>query len=377
MDETNTVTPPPGGADGGGGSAGNGDGATQATAEPQLHRLEFTGTGAEYFRIWIVNLALTVVTLGIYSAWAKVRKLHYFYGSTVLAGSAFGYHGEPLKILKGRAIATVFVAAYFVLGRIAPAAGGLAAVVLTVALPWLVVKSRLFTLRMTSWRGLRFDFRPDYAGAYAAFLGWALLAGITLGILFPRFTYERYKFVVTRARLGATEFGFGARIWPFYKAALGAGAVFIVGVVLAGVAMAMVIAGTKGTAAAIGRGPADLGLLGAVVLYVIALLIATAVLQAGNLNETYGRTTLGPHRLHCELRAGKLARLYLGNALGIVLTLGLFTPWAQLRMAKYRIEALTLEARGSLDEFAAGAAAQQTAATGEEISSLFDVDFGF
>jgi uncharacterized membrane protein YjgN (DUF898 family) len=38
---------------------------------------EFRGTGGEYFRIWIVNLLLTILTLGIYSAWAKVRQLRY------------------------------------------------------------------------------------------------------------------------------------------------------------------------------------------------------------------------------------------------------------------------------------------------------------
>ncbi len=31
----------------------------------QRLRLRFTGTGGEYFRIWIVNLFLTVLTLGI------------------------------------------------------------------------------------------------------------------------------------------------------------------------------------------------------------------------------------------------------------------------------------------------------------------------
>ncbi len=35
--------------------------------------LEFHGSGGEYFRIWIVNLCLTIVTFGIYTAWAKVR----------------------------------------------------------------------------------------------------------------------------------------------------------------------------------------------------------------------------------------------------------------------------------------------------------------
>ena len=65
---------------------------------------EFRGNGGEYFRIWIVNLLLTIVTLGIYSAWAKVRRLRYFYGNTFLDGQSFDYHGQPLAILKGRLI---------------------------------------------------------------------------------------------------------------------------------------------------------------------------------------------------------------------------------------------------------------------------------
>src|SRR5436305_11873488 len=53
-----------------------GDG-TQAA--PRNLPLSFTGSGSEYFRIWIVNALLSIITLGIYSAWAKVRTLQYFY----------------------------------------------------------------------------------------------------------------------------------------------------------------------------------------------------------------------------------------------------------------------------------------------------------
>ncbi len=59
-------------------------------------QLHFTGTGAGYFGIWIVNLLLTIVTLGIYSAWAKVRRLQYFYRHTEIAGSSFDFHGSPI-----------------------------------------------------------------------------------------------------------------------------------------------------------------------------------------------------------------------------------------------------------------------------------------
>jgi uncharacterized membrane protein YjgN (DUF898 family) len=61
----------------------------------------FTGRGGEYFRIWVVNLLLTVLTLGIYSAWAKVRRAKYFWQNTRLEEHVFDYHGVPLAILRG------------------------------------------------------------------------------------------------------------------------------------------------------------------------------------------------------------------------------------------------------------------------------------
>ena len=71
--------------------------------------ITFSATGSEYFRIWIVNLLLSIVTLGIYSAWAKVRRNRYFYSSTHLAGGSFEYHGNAVAILKGRIAAVVLV----------------------------------------------------------------------------------------------------------------------------------------------------------------------------------------------------------------------------------------------------------------------------
>ncbi len=169
-----------------------------------------------------MNLALTILTLGIYSAWAKVRKQRYFYSSTVLAGSSFGYHGDPIKILKGRIIAAVLFGLYFFSGRIS-AYGTLFAVVLVgVLTPWLVVKSRMFALRVTSWRGLRFDFAEDYGGAYQVLLGWLVLGFISFGLLMPRVSRERYRFIVTRSRFGQTPFECEPGIGRFYKTAIAA-----------------------------------------------------------------------------------------------------------------------------------------------------------
>ena len=52
-----------------------------------MQKIEFTGTAKEYFGIALVNLILSIVTLGIYSVWAKVRRETYFKNNTKLARS--------------------------------------------------------------------------------------------------------------------------------------------------------------------------------------------------------------------------------------------------------------------------------------------------
>ncbi|MDR3346857.1 MAG: DUF898 domain-containing protein, partial [Campylobacteraceae bacterium] len=40
-------------------------------------RFEFRGNATDFFAIWFVNLLLSLITLGIYSPWAKVRNNQY------------------------------------------------------------------------------------------------------------------------------------------------------------------------------------------------------------------------------------------------------------------------------------------------------------
>jgi len=82
--------------------------------------LQFDGQGSQYFRIWIVNIALSILTLGIYSTWATVRTRRYFYGKTSLDGTPFQYTAKPIPILIGRIIAFVIFGVYSLLGQFQP-----------------------------------------------------------------------------------------------------------------------------------------------------------------------------------------------------------------------------------------------------------------
>ncbi|HKZ74223.1 MAG TPA: YjgN family protein [Steroidobacteraceae bacterium] len=349
--------------------------AGEQAGEATRYRPEFRGAAQEYFRIWIVNLALTILTLGIYSAWAKVRKLRYFYGNTVLAGSAFGYHGAPLAILKGRLIAAAVGVAYFAATQFSPIATLIIIVLLALAMPWLLVKSRLFAMRMTSWRGLRFTFREDYRGAYAVLLGWGTAAIVSLGLLIPYFLCERFRFVVTRTGYGDQAFACEPSAGRFYKTAFAA-----LGITLGIIVPFVILIAAAGTLAQ-GSGLQQstltaAGITAVILMYVVLFAVVGAYVQSRNLSEVLNHTSLPPHRLHSSLAARPLIWIYLTNILGIVLTLGLYTPWAQIRLARYRLETTEVEVHGSLDAFVASVAATAPSATGEEISELFDADFG-
>ena len=132
--------------------------------------IEFTGSGSEYFRIWIVNLLLTIVTLGFYFPFAKARRLRYFHGNTLVGGHALGFHGDPWKMLRGYVLMLVFGAAYLGAGEISPIAGAVAGVAFALLWPALWQSSLRFRLANTSWRGLRLRFTGSLGGAYAALL---------------------------------------------------------------------------------------------------------------------------------------------------------------------------------------------------------------
>jgi uncharacterized membrane protein YjgN (DUF898 family) len=107
----------------------------------QAMQFEFNGTALRYFGIWIVNLLLTIFTLGIYSAWAKVRTRRYFYGNTLLDGSPFDYLANLISILKGWGIAVVVLLAYNLLTNVFPVTSLLLVPLMLIVLPWVIVRA--------------------------------------------------------------------------------------------------------------------------------------------------------------------------------------------------------------------------------------------
>ena len=345
-----------------------------ALATHQNHPLVFTGKGSEYFGIWIVNLLLSIVTLGIYSAWAKVRRTQYFYRNTRLAGASFDYHGNPLGILKGRLIAFGMLVVYNLAGMAHPYFGLAVGALLLCLLPRLLLKSLQFRLHNSSYRGLRFRFTGQLNDAYIVFLLLPLASLFSLYLLTP-FCHQRIKrYQHNHSAFGQTPFAFDAPVGAFYRLYLKVFGIALVCIILA-VFVISTWLGNPFTTTAGRSDPKTMFLfsLAPLAILVVAFFFIRPFMEARLQNLIWNHTRLDAHRFISTVSARRLFGIMLTNLIGVVLTLGLYRPFAVARLHKYRAEAVTLVAAGSLDDFIAGSEAEINA-VGEETAEMFDVD---
>lgn len=352
----------------------------ETTATRTANSIDFTGKGGEYFRIWIVNLALTLLTLGIYSAWAKVRRMQYFYRNTSLMGNSFDYHGDPMAILKGRIIGVGLLAIYHITISLNIFVGLLVFVLLIAALPWLLQRSICFKLTNSSYRGLRFRFNGGVGEAYQVFLAWPLAGYFSLGMLFP-FAHQRIKaYQHNNSAYGTASFSFSADEGKFYIVYLKLLGLIMIPVVL--LIVLAVIFNFFGGTAGMGKDPEQVGkfvtkiLIGVTTFYLVLFLVIGPWFAARIQNLVWNHTALGVHAFSSNVRARDLLVIYVTNFVLIILTLGLYKPFADIRLAKYRLTHLGLQTQGSLDEFFAQEQ-QAVAAFGQETANVFDVDISF
>jgi uncharacterized membrane protein YjgN (DUF898 family) len=341
--------------------------------QTQEQRFSFTGNGTEYFGIWMVNLLLTILTLGIYSAWAKVRRMQYFYRNTWLNEASFDYHGTAIAILKGRIIAVALFASYSVFLQFMPLVGLAIAILIALIMPYLLVTSFRFRLYNSSYRGLRFGFAGSIKSAYFTFLALPVFTLLTLYLLAP-FTHQRIKaYQHNNSRFGQSAFSFNAAVGGFYKIYFFTllQLILIVGLFAFGIySMAKDNMSNLSKEAIVGI------VLAAYILLIIASLLVVPYFISRIQNLVWNNTELAGHRFSSSLSTRGLAWIIFSNFFLIIFTMGLYKPFADIRMARYRIQHMALLPAGNIEDFIASEQ-QQIGATGTETAEIFDIDIGF
>lgn len=382
------------------------------TSAQRMLTIRFTGSGSEYFRIWIVNLLLMLVTLGFYFPYAKVRRLRYFHANTLVDGQALGFHGDARKMMRGYLLMLLLALLYGVAGKVSPVAGLIAVLVLAALWPALWRASLQFRLANTSWRGLRLRFDGDLAGAYGAL--WVLYlpailmvslgvvggqngnagsndaphAGLALVIvllmlcslaLLPLGFYRLKRYQHGHYLLASERSQLDARPGDFYKLGFKVMGVNVLTALVFGVVVA-VFAGALGAVGAAKQevSPLAMGafmvIMGLVYLLWFAVMWPYGVVRLQNL--VWGHTASQHLRFGSQLLLGPMVRLTFKNFLLTALTLGLYRPFAAVATARLRLEAMQIALAGSLDAWVSQAPGRMDDASGDVAGDFFGIDLG-
>lgn len=368
--------------------------------------IEFTGTGSEYFRIWIVNLLLIVLTLGFYWPWAKVRRMRYFWGHTLIDGDPLDFHGNPWQMFKGWMLLGLLFGLYNMASNFSPVAGLIGFLILAVLWPALWRSSLAFRLGNTSWRGLRFRFVGSSGGAYAAMaplmlaalplmvLGlwmpseeggepprWVALSvlaifGLLLGLM-PWLLWRLKRYQHDHYALGPLQTEFRASLGAFYGIAFKSLFVLLAPVLLLGLAGWAIM----------GSGLQSLGqeamrhlMAAAGMIFMLLVLLVVVMIQpwwtTRMQNLVWTKTGNSQMRFISALRFRHMLWLSVKNSLLIMLTLGLYWPFAAVARARLRLEAVHVRSRIDLGDLLATAQASPAEAAGEAAGDFFGFDLG-
>lgn len=360
------------------------DGAADTSASPAVDataewRFEFRGNAAEYFRIWIVNLGLSIVTLGVFSAWAKVRRERYFYGNTWVAGAPFEYLANPINILKGRIVAVTVFGLYAFLQQVMPIAQLILLVLVLMATPWVITSALRFRARYSAWNTATFRFTGTVQAAVRYYLLLVLLMVPTFGTIYPYVRWQQRRFMVGGHRFGGQAFVFGAgpkRFYAIFGVALAIGAAtFTVAMLFGwGCVVAVRYAWADGGVQAVDVTAWRYALTyGVVAAMYFSIFVGYVYVASRVTNVSYNTTTIGPHRLRSTIRMRDLVAIYLTNTAAIVASIGLLVPWAQIRLARYRAAHLRLLAGGDLHDWTLETGVERSA-FGAETANVFDLD---
>jgi uncharacterized membrane protein YjgN (DUF898 family) len=309
-------------------------------ADGETHRFVFHGRGGSLFGIHIVNVLLTIVTLGVYYFWGKTRVRKYVWGQSEIAGDRFAYHGTGRELFLGflKALLVFALPLYllYLVRAFAPwvavkvVAAILSYIIASVFLPLAIVGARRYRLSRSSWRGIRFSFRGTAWEFVKFFIVNTLLVSLTLGLWYPVFDVGRHAFLVRHSWFGNRKFDFdGSSTGLFGR--------FVLTLVLT---------------------PFTLGLCWFWYL-------------ARKRRYFWDHTTFGAARFRNTTRGGPLLWLMLGNLILLVATLGLGWPWAQARSARFLARNLSLV--GTLDLEGIEQDARAASATGEGLAGFLDI----
>lgn len=251
-------------------------------------------------------------------------------------------------------------------------------VILFALIPWIVIKSLMFQARNTSYRNIRFDFEPAYGEAAMIFIVWPILVTLSAGLLLPVLWHRRVSLISNNMRFGTSPFRFNQHTaGPFFSIYFKMLAVFaVIGAAFIALRLTFPELFNAVSVSIFSKENQRLVLGLGVIVYLVVMLLVNSYIMAKVTNLMYSKLSLEGHRFNSTLSTGGFFGQYFKHTIYTMLTLGLYIPYAKANIIKYRLDNLSVNIDGNLDEFIAKKV-DQGSATGEGLGDMFEVEVGF
>lgn len=353
----------------------------QASGE-RRERPDFSGRMGDFFVMQLVNLALTVVTLGIYRFWAVTRIRRYLWSHTSVQGAPLEWAGTGMELFKGFLILIVLFGipmsalSFWLQSLLLRGQWQLAIAVYILLLVGVLYLSGVAIFRMvryrlnrTYWQGVRGgsdDGGWTFGLGYLA-RGFTVLLSFTLTV--PWLTAWGWNALFAKMSFGSLSFEGDARwraLFGKYLAAIFLAVVFVVAVVL------IIVFG----AGALGGGPPDPAkaaplIVSATLLIYIGLPLIMLRYAAYLHRHLVGHLSLGPVRFAFDATTLDWLKYYLFNVALVVFTLGLGLLLWPYRHWQFYTSHLTVI--GDLSTLEIEQSGTATLRQGEGLADAFDI----
>ncbi|WP_260597904.1 YjgN family protein [Sphingomonas endolithica] len=293
----------------------------------------FTGTWQQFAPIAFTNLALTIVTLGIYSFWARTRVRRYLWSETRFIDDRLEWTGTGLELFIGYLLAFVLILVPLgviqlvvqgIVLRGHPGAAGLMVVVLYIALLYLVgiavFRALRYRLSRTFWHGIRGGSDDQGLGYGWQYLWRTLCGGLVLGLLIPWSMTSLWNERWNKMSFGPLRFEAAAEAGKLMPRFL---LFYLVPILLfgGGIAAAFMFHGEPSGLPT----PSSVMVIGFLLVFVFYGVLGAVALffYSAYFREAIGTLSLGDLEFQFTARTWDWAKLMLGNIALVICTLGI------------------------------------------------------
>ncbi len=343
----------------------------------QSTRFRFFGKASEYFGIWLVNWLLTIMTLSLYSPWAKVRRLRYFYTHTELAGERFDFTGQARAIFIGRITA---LAVYFgahsegaLRGSWLQWVAGVMLFLIYAIIPYLFRATYRFKARNTVYRHIRFKFTGTWRQAFLTYWGFGLLVILSLGLLLPYYIYRHKRYQFSNLQLGRLKFQFHIKVRHFYIA-MWFPMLLLVGLYVGLGALGLYLSSLDLKITNVEDAKNILWRMSPLV-FVLFMVLASMywITSALVFRLCWSKTALSQSAFKSDLNIWVYLWIAYSNFWIAVISFGMMIPWAIIRIQRYRIQSISIQWQDDPQEILA-VLQGDLKAFGEEMNDLIGID---